>query len=89
MKGKKSWNLLARDAVESARFFLDVGVEICPEFDEEEGRLWSLVVEFFEAIRLFRKLVVYLPHVDGLEKWIRVCRGATYVDEEVFVILKK
>lgn len=82
-------NLLARHAVERPGLVLDVGIEISPELDEEEGRLGTLVVELLEATLLLREFVVYLPDVDSLEKGIGVGRRAAYVHEQVPVILQK
>ena len=43
-----------------------VGVEIGPELDQKESVLRSLVVELLQSLTLLRELVLYLPHVDGL-----------------------
>jgi hypothetical protein len=74
-------DLLARDAVKSPGLVLDVGIEISPELDEEEGGLRTLVVQLLQAALLLREFVVYLPDVDGLEERIGVGRRAAYVDE--------
>lgn len=65
-------NLLAGNAVEGAGFVLDVGIEISPELDEEEGRLRALLVQLLKAALLLREFVDYLPDVDRLEQRIGV-----------------
>ena len=78
---------LACDAVEGPGLVLDVGIEISPELDEEEGRCGALVVQLLQAALLLREFVVYLPDVDRLEERIRVVRRASYVDEQVPLVL--
>lgn len=80
---------LARDAVEYSTFVLDVAIEISPKLNEEESRLRSFIVKFFQTALLFREFVVYLFNVDRFQQRIGVGRGTSYMDEQVFVILKE
>lgn len=58
--------LLACYTIEGSSLILDVRIEISPEFNEEEGRLWSLVVKFLQAALFLREFIVYLPDIDSL-----------------------
>lgn len=60
-------NLLASNSVESTSLVLNVGVEVCPELDQEESILGSLVIQLFEATLLLWELVIDLPHIHGLK----------------------
>lgn len=79
---------LARNAVERPGLVLDVGIEISPELDEEEGGLGAFVVQLLQAALLLREFVVYLPDVDRLEEGIGVGSRAPYVHEQVPVVLQ-
>lgn len=80
---------LARDAVECSSFVLDVTIEISPKLNEEESCLWSFIVKFLETALLFGKFVVYLFNIDRFKQRVRVGCGTSYMDEQVFVVLKK
>lgn len=77
--------ILTSDAVEDASFVLNACVEIGPELDQKEGILGTLVIQFLKAPLLFGKLVINLPYVHRLQKWICVGRWATNVHEQMFV----
>lgn len=79
---------LARDAVECSSFVLDVTIEISPKLNEEESCLWSFIVKFLETALLFGKFVVYLFNIDRFKQRVRVGCGTSYMDEQVFVVLK-
>lgn len=58
--------ILACYTVEGSSLILNVRIEISPEFNEEEGRLWSLVVKFLQAALFLWEFVVYLPDINSL-----------------------
>lgn len=78
--------LLTAHAIKGANIVLQVGVQIGPEFHQEKGVLWSFLVQFLQAARLLRELVIDLLHVNRFEERVRwlLC----YVHEQMFVILK-
>ena len=65
-----------------------VSVKICPELDEEESVLGSLVKQLLQSSRLFRKLVLDLPDVDGLQHGLRGGHvpGTPNVHKQVLVV---
>ena len=65
--GKKERLLLWSDGVEGTSILVDVGAQIGPEFDEEEGVLRTFVEEFLEAALLLREFVVDLSDVHRLQ----------------------
>jgi len=67
MPRKVSVFLRSGDAIESAALVGDVGVEVGPELDEEEGVPGPLLVELLQPARLLRELVLDLPHVHRLQ----------------------
>jgi hypothetical protein len=59
-------NIRGVDAVEGI-LVGDVGVEVGPELDEEEGVLWTLLVEVLQPPALLGELVLYLPDINRLK----------------------
>ena len=55
------------DAVEGVALVREVGVEVRPELDEEEGVARPLLVQLLQAPGLLGELVLYLPHVHRLQ----------------------
>ena len=60
-------NLRGGDAVEGVALVREIGVEVRPELDKEEGVPGSLLVELLQPAGLLRELVLDLPHVHRLQ----------------------
>ncbi|TRY73906.1 hypothetical protein TCAL_15726, partial [Tigriopus californicus] len=65
---------------------LSAFITICPEFDQEERVAWSLLEEFLQPAILFRKLVLDLPHINGLQLRVTIRGCTTNVDEQVLIV---
>ena len=61
-------NLRGGYAVEGAWIVGNIGIEVGPELDEEEGLLGSLLVQLLQPLLLLGELVLDLPHVHRLQQ---------------------
>jgi len=78
--------VLWSDGVEGTSILVDVGAQIGPEFDEEEGVLRTFVEEFLEAALLLREFVVDLSDVHRLEHGVRIHCWSADVHEQMLVV---
>lgn len=81
--------ILTRNSVERSALFLDVSVQIRPEFDQEESICWSFVVELLQPTLLLREFVVDLLDIHCLK--VGVCEGGVClpnVHKQVLVVLE-
>ena len=62
--------------MEGVTLVRDLTVEVGPELDQEEGVGGSLPIQLLQAVRLFRELVLDLPHVNRLIKNIFVSKSS-------------
>lgn len=59
--------ILAGNAIERSGFIFDIGIQISPEFDKEEGISWPPFKELLQAPFFLRELVIDLPDIHCLE----------------------
>ena len=68
--------------MEGVTLVRDLTVEVGPELDQEEGVGGSLPIQLLQTVRLLRKLVLDLPHINRLRK-NRFISKSSYVTKDL------